>query len=112
LRKFAPFLDCENVIRVGGRLQQVDLPFDEKCPILLPKQARMTSLLIDHVHRSNGHPGAQTVQNIIQQYFWVLSARSVKRKQLHRCIPCFRAQPRAPQPRMEDLPRQRLEQIK
>lgn len=112
LRKLAPFLDCENVIRVGGRLKRADLPFEQKCPILLPKEARMTQLLIDQVHRSNGHPGAQTVQNIIRQHFWVLSARSVIRKQLHRCIPCFRALPRAPRPIMGDLPQPRLEQIK
>ncbi|CAI6350178.1 unnamed protein product [Macrosiphum euphorbiae] len=112
LRKLAPFLDFDNVIRVGGRLQRADLPFDQKCPILLPKEARMTTLLIDQVHRSNGHPGAQTVQNIIRQHFWVLSARGVIRKQLHRCIPCFRVLPRAPQPIMGDLPPHRLGQIK
>lgn len=71
------------MIRVGGRLQRADLPFEQKCPILLPKDARITRLLIDQVHRSNGHPGALTVQNIIRQHFWVLSARGVIRKQLH-----------------------------
>lgn len=30
--------------------------------------------------------------------------RSVIRKQLHRCIPCFRSLPWAPQPLMGDLP--------
>ncbi|CAI6357450.1 unnamed protein product [Macrosiphum euphorbiae] len=100
LRKLAPFLDCENVISVGGRLRRADLPFGEKCPILLPKEAWMTRLLIDHVHRSNGHPGTQTVQTIIHRRFWVLSARSVIQKQLHRCIPRFKALPRAPQPLM------------
>lgn len=90
-RRLAPFLDEENLISVGGRLKHSDLPFDEKYPILLPKDARIISLLIDYVHRSNGHPGAKTVQNIIQQSFWILSARSIIRKQLYRCIPCFRA---------------------
>lgn len=37
LRKLAPFLDGANVIRVGGRLQRADLPFEAKCPILLKK---------------------------------------------------------------------------
>jgi len=53
LRKLAPFIDFENVIRVGGRLQRADLPFEQKCPILLPKEARMTRLLIDQVEPGN-----------------------------------------------------------
>jgi len=69
LRKLAPFLDCKNVIRVGRHLRRADLPFEENCPILLPKEAQITWLLIDHVHRSNGHPGAQTIQTIIQRNF-------------------------------------------
>jgi len=72
----------------------------------------LTAVLIDHVHRNNYHPGPQIVQNIILQRFWIISARSVIRKRLHRCIPCFRAHSCAPQPLMGNLPRARLELVK
>lgn len=112
LRKLTPFLDKTNLLQFGGRLRQADLPFNEKYPILLPKEARLTAVLIDHIHRSNYHPGPQIVQNLAHQSFWILAARSVIRKRLHRCIPCFRARPRAPQPIMGNLPKARLEKIK
>lgn len=112
IRKLTPFLDQKNLLRVGGRLRQAELPFTEKYPVLLPKESRLTAVLIDHVHRTNCHPGPQTVQNLIQQNFWIISARSIIRKRIHRCIPCFRARPRAPQPLMGNLPRARLERVK
>jgi len=61
LRKFAPFLDKQNLLRVEGRLRHSDLPYNEKYPVLLPKEARLTAVLIDYVHRTNGHPGPNTV---------------------------------------------------
>lgn len=56
--------------------------------------------------------GSQTVQNLIQQNFWIISAQSVCRKRIHQCIPRFWARPRAPQPLMSNLSRVRLEQVK
>jgi len=112
LRKLAPFLDKQNLLRVGGRLRHSDLPYNGKYPVLLPKEARLTAVLIDYVHRSNCHPGPNAVQNILQQSFWIISVRGVIRKRIHRCIPCFRASPRSPQPFMGNLPRARLDHVK
>lgn len=112
LRKLSPFLDEEQLLRVGGRLKHASIPYKEKYPLLLPKTSRLTTLLIDYVHRNNGHPGPQALQNILSQDYWILSARSIVRKRTHRCIPCFRAKPRVIQPFMGDLPSYRVSQLK
>lgn len=109
LRLLKTYLDSEvDLLRVGGRLRSSDLPYETKHPILLPKQSQLTVLLINHIHRLHCHPGAQTTQNIVNQKFWIISARSAIRKQLRKCIPCFQAKPKAMQPSMGDLPRPRL----
>ncbi|XP_008179517.1 uncharacterized protein LOC103308231 [Acyrthosiphon pisum] len=112
LRRLAPFLDNEDLLRVGGCLEHALIPYTEKHPLLLPKTARLTELLIDHVHRTKGHPGPQTMQNLLLQNYWILSSRSIIKKRVHRCVPCFRAKPRPVQPFMGNLPQFRLNQIK
>ncbi|XP_027849396.2 uncharacterized protein LOC114128975 [Aphis gossypii] len=113
LRMLGAYLDLDNdLIRVGGRLKNSDLPYDAKHPILLPKQSQLTILLIDYVHSLHCHPGPQTTQNILHQDYWILSARSVIRKRLHQCIPCFQAKPKPMNPMMGALPRARVASIK
>jgi len=112
LRKLAPFLDKHGLLRVGGRLANAKMPYNEKYPLLLPKCSRLTALLIYHVHRTQSHPGPQTLQNILCQDYWILSARSIIKKRTHKCIPCFRVKPRISQSVMGNLPPHRLAQIK
>lgn len=112
IRKLVPFLDRNNFLRVGERLRQSKLPFEEKYPVLLPKEARLTAVLIDHIHRNYYHPSPQIVQTLAQQFFWILSAGSVVRKWLHRCVPCLWARPRTPQPFMGNVLHARLDQVK
>lgn len=112
LRRLAPFLDNEDLLRVGGRLEYALMPYTEKHPLLLPKNSRLTELLIDYVHRAKGHPGPQTLQNLLRQNYWILSARSIVKKRIHKCVPCFRAKPRPAQPFMGNLPQFRTNQVK
>ncbi|XP_008179879.1 uncharacterized protein LOC103308385 [Acyrthosiphon pisum] len=84
LRKLAHFLDDDKLLRVGGRLKHAQIPYKEKYPLLLPKTSRLTTLLIDYVHRENGHPGSQALQNILSQDYWILSARIMGNLPVHR----------------------------
>lgn len=53
-----------------------------------------------------------TTQNILQKVYWILSARSVICKRLHRRIPCFQAKPKPMNPMMGTLPLARVVNIK
>lgn len=113
LRKLALFLDSHGLLRVGGRLVNAEIPYNEKHPPLLPKDSRLTALLIDHVHRTHSHPGPQTLQNILCQDYWILLARSIIKKRTHKCIPHFRVKPCISQPVIGNLPlHNRLAKIK
>lgn len=112
LRKLTPFLDDDHLLRVDGRLGYAEIPYNEKHPLMLPKSARLTELLIDSNHRKNEHPRLQTVQYLLRQNYWIISSRSVIKQRIHRCIPCFRAKPRPAQPIMGNLPSFRISQIK
>ncbi|KAJ8979854.1 hypothetical protein NQ317_006319, partial [Molorchus minor] len=72
LRRLNPFLDDSGVIRVGGRLRHSSLDYPTKHPILLPRQSRLTELLVEEVHRDNFHPGLQTTHFCYSKTFGFL----------------------------------------
>ncbi|XP_048007225.1 uncharacterized protein LOC125242520 isoform X2 [Leguminivora glycinivorella] len=113
MRKLAPFLDDRELLRVGGRLSKGDLSFDVKHPLLLPRDHRLTTLIIEDYHHRFMHPGLQTLQNLLAQEFWVLSAKRAINSVVSSCMKCFRARPKAASaPIMGNLPAFRINQIK
>lgn len=111
-RKLSPFLDRDGVLRVGGRLAHSGLVYDQKYPALLPRQHRLTELIIEDVHRKNFHPGLQTLHFLLLQNFWILSPRRAIRNILSKCLKCFRVNPKPFQPSMGNLPAVRVNQVK
>jgi len=112
LRKLSPFLDTSGIFRVGGRILHASIPYEQKHTALIPKKHQFTSMLIHHYHMENC-PGATTLQRLIQQPFWIISARQVIRSHLRLCISCYRVrQSKHIRPTMGNLPVCRLQQIK
>lgn len=112
LRKLCPFLDKDGLLRVGGRLINSKLTYDQKFPLLLPRQHRLTELIIQDFHQRYLHPGLRTLQFLISQQYWILSPRRAIRHVLSNCYRCFRVNPTAIQPRMGNLPTLRVSQVK
>ena len=52
------FLDGEGIIRVGGRLRRSTLTEAERHPIILPKQAHISSFVARDCHNQCAHQGA------------------------------------------------------
>lgn len=112
LQKLRPFLDDTGLLRVGGRIQRAQIPYDAKHPIILPKRHHLTTLLIDHFHKLYLHVGPQTLQFLISQTYWIMSARDAVRMRTRRCVRCFRTRPSAPQPPMAPLPAARVNALR
>ncbi|XP_044765410.1 uncharacterized protein LOC123321740 [Coccinella septempunctata] len=47
--------------KVGGRLENAEIPYDQKHPMLLPPRNYVVSLMLKQKHESLGHAGAQNV---------------------------------------------------
>lgn len=108
LAPLQPFIDEDGFLRVGGRLQGSNLPFEAKHQLILPQKHRITELLIKKIHEERFHEGHSGVLAAIRQNFWLINARSVIRKVIHNCIRCFRTRPRMIQPLMGNLPEYRV----
>ncbi|GFX43552.1 integrase catalytic domain-containing protein [Trichonephila clavipes] len=110
IRNLSPFLDSENVLRVGGRLAHSKLCFDKKHQIILPNNHRLTNLILEMTHKRHLHVGPQTLLSIVRQRFWPLNGRNMCRKLVNNCIICFKAKPVTCSQIMGQLPAERISQ--
>lgn len=108
LQRLSPFLDAQGILRVGGRLKNAPIGSKAKNPILLPKKHHVVNILIDYYHKRNLHVGPQSLQAMLAQQYWILSARSIIRSRIFKCITCFRMKPKMESPLMGDLPSGRV----
>ncbi|XP_030764671.1 uncharacterized protein LOC115888919 [Sitophilus oryzae] len=99
-----PFIDTEDLIRVGGRMSHANLPYSQKHQLLLPAKHKLTELIIHNEHISLLHAGPQAVLSSLRLHFWPLSGRREVRKVTHKCITCFRHKPTSTNPIMGQLP--------
>ncbi|GFW95012.1 integrase catalytic domain-containing protein [Trichonephila clavipes] len=109
LQSLNVFLDSEGILRVGGRLRlQQTLKFEQKHPMLIPKEHHFTSLVIRHFHRVNFHAGQELVLSLIRQQFWIPHGKSAVKKELRNCIDCFKLVAKPVSQMMGDLPIERI----
>ena len=87
-RQFGLFLDDKGLWRCGGRLQNADLPFSTKHPVLLPRKHPFTTLVVHDAHQRVGHNGVKETLTEVRQRYWVVKGRSFIRATIHRCTTC------------------------
>lgn len=104
LKVLAAYADNDGLIRVGGRLQNSELPDEVKFPIILPGRCHFMSLLIRHLHHVHFHLGFQALQAHIRRRYWVFRLRQVLKAELRKCLTCFKASARPQAPIMGYLP--------
>lgn len=104
LLKLSPFKDEEGLLRVGGRLKNSVLSFDERHPVILPPESHFSGLIVDALHRRSLHGGVQLTLGLIRQRFWLPRGRLLVRQHIHRCPTCVRWRAASPQPLMSSLP--------
>ena len=109
LVKLYPFVDDEGILRVGGRLQRSSLSFDSMHPIILPKNHPVSYMLITWYHQETSHSGRGTTLNQVRSAgYWVISANSMTRSIISKCVRCRMLRGKLGQQRMADLPIDRV----
>lgn len=109
LYKLTPFADEYGVLRVEGRTAYAKYAsFDARFPIIMPKQHRITLLLLDYYHRRYGHANRETVVNEVRQKFEIFNLRAIIDKVVKQCQRCKILKAKPQSPRMAPLPAQRL----
>ncbi|XP_070526042.1 uncharacterized protein [Cardiocondyla obscurior] len=102
-----PFLDSDEILRVGGRLRHAPLPYDSKHPILLAAHP-LVRLIVRQFHFRSLYGGLQLTLRTLRQQFWILRARSLVKNEIHQCVVCVRERAEASTQLMGNLPMTRV----
>ena len=87
---FNLFLDSENIIRSRGRYERcLEMSYDRCNPVLLPKQSKLTKLIILDAHENCKHLGVpSTINNVRKMGYWIPQIRNLVKAYLSKCIVC------------------------
>ncbi|GFY34045.1 integrase catalytic domain-containing protein [Trichonephila clavipes] len=109
LRSLHPFIDEHGLVRVGGRLQNSQLRFNAKHPIILPSQHSISELLIKEQHIAHLHAGPTLLAHVLRQSHWIVGSRKLINKCIRKCLKCnkFKTSTTTPQ-LMGNLPKSRV----
>ncbi|UYV67540.1 hypothetical protein LAZ67_5001162 [Cordylochernes scorpioides] len=102
------FIDESGLLRVGGRLCHSNLQFDEKHPIILPRDHFITELIVQQCHLDHLHSGLQLTMSALRLQYWIPAGRILVKKIIHQCMVCFRAKRQVTKQIMGDLPMHRI----
>ena len=107
----SPYLDPNDIIRVGGRLQNSNLNEELKHSIILPK-GHFSDLIIRQAHNDFYHVGPKALMAIVRQRYWILGLRDATKRITRTCTNCIRFKGKTMQTIMAPLPKERVEMSK
>ncbi|XP_075151197.1 uncharacterized protein LOC142225306 [Haematobia irritans] len=104
-----PFLDEHGMLRVGGRLTNSGLRYDEMHPIILPAKSKFTELLIDFTHKILLHSEHHVMLRAVRQGYYIPRVRNLIRKCIRNCKQCTIFKHRMQNQLMAPLPTERVQ---
>ena len=108
LAKLDPVI-YDGLLRVGGRLGAASVGFETKHPVILPKEGRITQLIVEDIRqRAVGHQGREHVLTALRDRFWVVKGTTVVRRVIRDCLQCRRRCAAPMTQKMAPLPEHRL----
>ena len=108
LKLLTPIMDELGVLRVGGRLNRAELPYDVPHPMILPKKHHITRLVVADVHHRCRHAGVNHVLAQVRSRYWVIDGRQEVKNWDQECKSCERRRAKPAAQIMAPLPTSRL----
>ena len=87
LFKLTPYLDEKGILRIHGRLQNSNLEFGQKHPIILPN-SYVALLLVRFYHEFFGHAGVDHTLTQLRKNFWIIKSRRAVKSVVKYCVAC------------------------
>lgn len=108
LKGLNPFIDKQGLLRVGGRLQHAELSYAQKHQLILPKESRLTHLIIEYEHIKLLHASQKLILSNLNQRYWIVNGLRLIKHIIHKCMVCFRFRANTAKQLMGSLPADRV----
>ena len=78
LLKLSPVFEKEGFVRVGGRLEQAGLGYEERHPLILPSSHHVTTLPVTYCHGRVQYQGRHFTLGLIRSSgFWLIGGKRI-----------------------------------
>lgn len=105
-----PVVDANGMLRVGGRLRNLNLDEYEKNPLIIPNNHHATLLIVRHYHQLNKHQGRHFTEGAVRSAgLWIIGLKRIINSVIHKCVPCRKSRGKFEIQRMADLPNDRIQ---
>jgi hypothetical protein len=112
LKALDPQFDPQlRIMRVGGRIQEAPLPYEEKHPVIVPKARKnpMVDYFYLDVHQRYHHAGVfWMMEHMRKNGWWMIGGASSIRTIISSCWQCIRYIAKPYESKMGQLPKERL----
>lgn len=109
LKSLDPIIDDNGFLRVRGRTSSADMSWEEKHPIVLPKNHHVSTLLVRHYHEQVAHQGRHFTEGAVWAAgLWITGSKGLVSSVIHKCVTCKRIRGKLEEQKMSDLPKDRL----
>ena len=90
--QFSLFQDDKGIWRCGGRIQNADLSYSAKHPILITQFHYLATLhvLVWRAHERVFHGGLKVTLTELRSQFWIICGRSLVKRLIRKCVICRR----------------------
>ena len=105
LIKLDPFMDSNGLLRIKGRLENANMSYESKHPIILPF-SHLAKILVRFQHKLLKHAGVSTLITTLRNSYWIVRLRRIAKTVCQECVTCRRqdskacSQPVAPLPEL------------
>lgn len=103
-----PFLDDSGIMRVWGRIENAQVNYDERHPVIIPEHSIFARLLMKEAHEKTKHGNVQIMLHYVRAKYWILHSKRVALRVTKSCVRCIRFSQEDKQQLMADLPCERL----
>ena len=108
LKALTPYLDQDQLLRVGGRLSNSSLAHFQQHPIIVSSKDELVIKYVTHLHSALCHCGPSHLLCHAGIKLHIIGARKLTRKVCSQCITCRRKTPTPQTPLMGQLPSPRV----
>ena len=108
LKALAPFLDKDQLIRVGGRIINAAAPQSQTQPIIADARDPLIVKYLEYLHINLLHCGPSLLLAFSGKKLHIVGVRKLTRKICSECVTCRTYRPRVQHQLMADLPHQRV----
>ncbi|MBF2463472.1 hypothetical protein ICI39_14165, partial [Listeria welshimeri] len=108
LKSLQPYLDGDDILRVGGRLRHADLNEDSRHPVILDYDTYLSNLVVEDAHLKTLHGGPQLMLGYLRSKYWILKAKKLVKLKYGKCLICAKQNAAVKSQLMGDLPRERV----